>query len=812
MAFHFPLMPRLFMGLRLEDRHPVVDILQQTPPIPETCQWALFLRNHDELTLEMVTDEDRDYMYRVYAHDPRARINLGIKRRMAPLLGNDRRRIELLHGLLFSLPGTPVLYYGDEIGMGDNIHLGDRNGVRTPMQWSADRNAGFSRANPQQLYLPVIADPEYHFTAVNVENQQRNPHSLLWWIKRLLALRESTGAFGHGSFEFLLPDNRKALAYLRRHGEDTILVVANLSRFSQPVEIDLSPFQGALPVEMFGHTSFPRIGAAPYVLTLSPHAFHWFRLLPADATPASPPPAWLDVSSGLQVLATGTGREQLERVLPAWIARRPWFSARENQLLGTQVAGIVPLETAHGTPGVVVVARAEPREGEADVLALPLGASFGQEATAAAEREGVLSRLIGATAEGVLHDGLLSGSLPALLAEACARRRRWRAGGIELQAFPLAGFEGPTGRPSDVHHAHGRTEVRFSDGLRFVWFHRLEPGTRPELEMRRFLTERRGFPFAARAVGFLQVAGALREPANCAVLVRDLPDLARASQVALDHLARYLDRAATAESATPAAVEDMAGPWIGLARRMGQVTAALHLALHDPEGGPMFAPEPFPPHHQRVLYQTLRGNVRDMLDRLAAQAPRLSGAAREAASAVLARGDLLVERARRVTALRLPMQRQRVHGELRLERLGLHGLEVVVVSFAGEPWCAAGEARLKRSPLRDVASMLLSFSRTADLALARWAVRPDDARRLAAWTHAWLQAVRGTFLEAYRSATDGAPFLPQGEGADRTLTGLLACYTEEKAVSEVRYALLHRGEDLPIALAGVLDLLGEERP
>ena len=299
---------------------------------------------------------------------------------MAPLLGNDRRRIELLHGLLFSLPGTPVLYYGDEIGMGDNIHLGDRNGVRTPMQWSADRNAGFSRANPQQLYLPVIADPEYHFTAVNVENQQRNPHSLLWWIKRLLALRESTRAFGHGSFEFLLPDNRKALAYLRRHGEDTILVVANLSRFSQPVEIDLSPFQGALPVEMFGHTAFPRIGAAPYVLTLSPHAFHWFRLQPPDASPAPPPPAWLDVSSGLQVLATGTGREQLERVLPAWIARRPWFSARENQLLDTQVAGIVPLETSHGTPGVLVVARAEMREGEADVLALPLGASFGQEA------------------------------------------------------------------------------------------------------------------------------------------------------------------------------------------------------------------------------------------------------------------------------------------------------------------------------------------------------------------------------------------------------------------------------------------------
>jgi maltose alpha-D-glucosyltransferase/alpha-amylase len=417
MNFHFPIMPRMFMSIHMDDRFPILDILAQTPQIPQSCQWALFLRNHDELTLEMVTDEDRDYMYRVYAEDPRARINLGIKRRMAPLLGNDRRRIELLHGLLFSLPGTPVLYYGDEIGMGDNIHLGDRNGVRTPMQWSADRNAGFSRANPQQLYLPVVADPEYHFTAINVENQSRNPHSLLWWIKRLLALRESTRAFGHGSFEFVLPDNRKTLAYLRRHGEEAILVVANLSRFAQPVEIDLSPFQNFRPVEMFGRTPFPRIGSAPYLLTLSPHAFHWFRLLPPDASQAPPPPAVLNVQGGLQVLGSGAGREELEQVLPGWLARRPWYAARGPGLLSSQITGIVPLET-----GVVVLARVEAREGEAESLALPLTASFGAEAAAVAERDGVLARLTGLAAEGVLHDGLLAGPSPRCWPRACARR------------------------------------------------------------------------------------------------------------------------------------------------------------------------------------------------------------------------------------------------------------------------------------------------------------------------------------------------------------------------------------------------------
>src|SRR5580658_7033237 len=236
MEFHFPLMPRMFMALQMEDRFPVIDILEQTPAIPENCQWAIFLRNHDELTLEMVTDEERDYMYRVYADDPRARINLGIRRRLAPLLGNNRRKIELINSLLFSLPGTPIIYYGDEIGMGDNFYLGDRNGVRTPMQWSPDRNAGFSRANPQQLYLPTIIDPEYHYESVNVENQQKKLSSPFWWMRRMLAVREKVAAFSHGTIEFFHPDNAKVLAYVRRLGDDIVLVVANLSRFVQVVE------------------------------------------------------------------------------------------------------------------------------------------------------------------------------------------------------------------------------------------------------------------------------------------------------------------------------------------------------------------------------------------------------------------------------------------------------------------------------------------------------------------------------------------------------------------------------------------------
>ena len=328
MAFHFPVMPRLFMAMHMEDRFPVVDILDQTPAVPANCQWALFLRNHDELTLEMVTDEERDYMYRAYAHDRQARVNLGIRRRLAPLLGNNRRRIELMNGLLFSLPGTPVIYYGDEIGMGDNIYLGDRNGVRTPMQWSADRNAGFSRSNPQRLYLPIIIDPEYHYEAINVEAQQNNPSSLLWWMKRLIGQRRQHKAFGRGSIEFLHPENRRILAFFRQFENEEVLVVANLSRFVQFVELDLSARAGSTPVEMFGGTQFPRIGNTPYMLTLAPHSFYWFSLTPQEATETDGVPAAglkdlteVYASPSWEHLFTNSGTRQAEFALRQFFDR-----------------------------------------------------------------------------------------------------------------------------------------------------------------------------------------------------------------------------------------------------------------------------------------------------------------------------------------------------------------------------------------------------------------------------------------------------------------------------------------------------------
>src|SRR5437867_2734375 len=416
MAFHFPLMPRLFMALHQEDRFPILDILAQTPAIPESCQWCMFLRNHDELTLEMVTDEERDYMYRAYAQDPQARINLGIRRRLAPLVGNDRRRFELMNALLFSLPGTPVIYYGDEIGMGDNFYLGDRNGVRTPMQWSGDRNAGFSRANPQRLYLPVIVDPQFHYESINVETQQNNPHSLLWWMKRLIALRKRYRAFGRGTISFLYPNNRKVLAFVRRHGDEQLLVVANLSRFVQYVELDLSAFKGMVAMEPFGRTPFPPIGDLPYLLTVGPHSFYWFAL---QRPRTEPVPAVTDearrrlaVTGSWERVFEGETGAALSAALPGLLRTRRWFGGKALDIKAATLAATIPFEHEAGTASLVLV-RVDYVQGASETYVWPL--AFAADAAALIVQSNAPQAIVaelevtgrnGEVVTGVLHDAV----------------------------------------------------------------------------------------------------------------------------------------------------------------------------------------------------------------------------------------------------------------------------------------------------------------------------------------------------------------------------------------------------------------------
>ncbi len=410
MAFHFPLMPRMFMAVWMEDSFPIIDILEQTPPIPDICQWALFLRNHDELTLEMVTDEERDYMYRVYARDSRMRINLGICRRLAPLFGNHRRRIELMNFLLFSLPGTPIIYYGDEIGMGDNYYLGDRKGVRTPMQWSADKNAGFSRANPQKLYLPIIIDPEYHYEAVNVENQERNQTSLLWWMKRVIAMRKRFKAFGEGSIEFLPSDNPKVLAFIRQHKDENILVVTNLSRFSQWVKLDLPRFSGYVPEEVFSGNRFPPIKDSPYVLTLGFHDYYWFllkreeeviRIGKRETIPE------LSISRSWKMIFQGKMREKLEReILPPYIEECRWFGGKARKKQQMRILENIAIDEKSSITCLLFL-EVRYTEGLPDIYLLPLSFSSGEKAEKIIKENPqiVVLRLRGGGTDGIVYDG-----------------------------------------------------------------------------------------------------------------------------------------------------------------------------------------------------------------------------------------------------------------------------------------------------------------------------------------------------------------------------------------------------------------------
>jgi maltose alpha-D-glucosyltransferase / alpha-amylase len=841
MNFHFPLMPRLFMSIHMEDRFPVIDILQQTPEIPPNCQWALFLRNHDELTLEMVTDEERDYMVRVYATDPRARVNLGIRRRLAPLLGNDRRRIELMNGLLFSLPGTPVLYYGDEIGMGDNIYLGDRNGVRTPMQWSPDRNAGFSRANPQRLYLPVIIDPEYHYETCNVEAQLGNPHSLLWWMRRLIALRKRFRAFGRGTLQFLLPENRKVLAFIRRWENETILVVANVSRFVQYVELDLSEFRGAVPVELFGRTDFPPIGDLPYLLTLGPHAFYWFAVErhPAggasEAQPAAPT-APIVVTTGWDELFREDGspaRTALEQVVPKFLRTRRWFGAKARRMKGAHLSETVPLGEP-SEPIWLAVFRIDYHEGTSDRYVIPLAVATGDAAAsllrftthAIVAPVRAAAPAPGTEVEGVLYDAFENAAVASRFFDLIARQRRVRGWDLELSGSTTRAFrkrrppDGSMPPASPVRADQSHSSITFGDRFVLKLFRRIEDGVHPELEMARFLTERAGFhnlPAVAGAIALSGKAGIATIAALHEFVVLEADGWTYALDQLDDYFERWVARARQpnpiavpqrtalelAGAAPPPEVFELLGPWVNSVELLGRRTAELHAALASRTDDEEFEPEPFSSLYQRSLYQAMRNAVGHAFQMLRERKRHLSEDLKAAAQKVL---DLEREALRRCEGIRhhkVNALRTRVHGDYHLKQALWTGKDFVIIDFEGEPLRPLGERRIKRSPLRDVASMLRSFEYAAHHAKTR----TDEARRAQIDTNAlqfsrrWLSAV---FLRGYFDVATKAAFLPR---APEELALLLDFYLLDKAVYELRYELENRPEWLAIPLAGLTELL-----
>ncbi|HEY3117614.1 MAG TPA: maltose alpha-D-glucosyltransferase, partial [Chloroflexota bacterium] len=674
MAFHFPVMPRLFMALRTEDCFPVVDIFKQTPAIPERCQWALFLRNHDELTLEMVTDEDRDYMYRVYARDMEARINLGIRRRLAPLLGNHDRRIELMNALLCSLPGTPVLYYGDEIGMGDNVYLGDRNGVRTPMQWSPDRNAGFSRANPQSLYLPIIVDPEYHYEAVNVAAQHSNPSSMLWWMRRLIALRKRYQAFGRGTMEMLAPENSKILAFLRILGEERILVVANLSRFAQVVHLDLATWAGMVPIELFSHSNFPTIGTDPYLLTMAPHTFFWFALAPerVEAAPF-PPTSQLPVLAGSgnwMELLGGRQKRIVELALTTYVAERRWFRGKARAVRGVTIRDVVPLGGLNGALNAcLLILGVDYREGESDTYVLPMTVARGGEArrVGAESPQAIVARLGpgGADDEAVLMDALWDEAFCNRLLQTILRRRhlRGQTGELVASARPVtnglvAGRDG-TLTPLVGKEEQSNSSVTFGGRLMLKLFRRLDEGVNPEVEVGQFLTERERFGRAPAVLGRLDYHAPLRESSTVAVVTEFVPNQGDAWRYTLDDLALFFERALTWETGVPPVLPegrlvDLAqheipteactpvGLYLESARLLGQRTAELHLALSGDPKDSAFSPEPFTPFYQRSLHQSLRRQAIQSLHLLKRRANSLPEGLQPKVQEVLAAEEAII--------------------------------------------------------------------------------------------------------------------------------------------------------------------------
>ena len=848
MAFHFPVMPRLFMALRMEDRFPIIDILEQTPAIPDNCQWATFLRNHDELTLEMVTDEERDFMYRVYAQDPEARINLGIRRRLAPLLGNHRGRIELMNGLLFSLPGAPVIYYGDEIGMGDNIYLGDRNGVRTPMQWSADRNAGFSRANPQRLYLPIIVDPEYHYESINVEAQQRNPHSLLWWMKRLIALRKRFKAFSEGSLEFLHPENRKVLAFIRRLGDEVILVVANLSRFSQFVELNLAEFKGMVPVEVFGHTRFPMVGDLPYLLTLGPHSFQWFTIEPersatrGQTTPAGEQPLpiltvdgeWLD-------LFRGKAKTRLEAVLAEYIPERRWFGGKARQLKGTTIVETIPVPFNDESAQLALV-RAEYSEGDPETYVLPLARASGVHAEQLRERtpHAVVAQLRRGSSNGepteILYDALSEGRFGDALLDAIARRRHFKGIAGELSSLAGTTFRATRG-PGDAPLAatvstaeQSNSSLIFGDRLILKVFRKLGEGINPDYEIGRFLTETANFPHTAPVAGTIEYSQGRGDPTTVALLHGFVPNEGDAWRFTLDSLGPYFERVAAREQSAevpvvpeqslvrlstvepPALAEETIGGYLEIARHLGQRTAEMHLALATLTDQPAFTPEPFSALYQRSLYQSLRSLLSRVFHTLDSRLPSLPAETAESARELLGREGEVLRRFRSLVDQKINASRIRCHGDFHLGQVLYTGRDFVIIDFEGEPARSLSERRIKRSPLIDVAGMLRSFHYGASTGFVNASqtgvLRPEDLEAIEPWVRFWHVWVSAAFLKSYLATSDEAPFIPASRDE---LTILLDAFLLEKAIYELGYELNHRPSWVRIPLGGIVQMLSESR-
>jgi len=824
MAYHFPLMPRIYMSIAQEDRFPISEIMQQTPDIPDSCQWAIFLRNHDELTLEMVTSKERDYMYTTYAADMRARINLGIRRRLAPLMENDHDRIKLMNNLLLSMPGSPILYYGDEIGMGDNVFIGDRNGVRTPMQWSPDRNAGFSRADPQRLYLPPIMDAVYGYPSINVEAQLRDPSSLLSWTKRMLAVRKTSQAFGRGTRRFLRPGNRKILAYLREYGEDSILCVANLSRSAQPVELNLAAFKGRVPVEMLGRTTFPPIGDLPYLLTLAAYGFYWFKL--ATDTEA---PSWHEQTRSIEerpvlVLFDGWSSVFRDRVvpwrigmaektrvqfetdtLPRFIETQRWYAAKGTAIERARILDHVVWQEGKLSWLVTLLEVGAAEETASYFMPLALAWEERDEDRVRNLTTAAVAKVRQQSNVGVMGDAFADELFCRALVGAMAKGRELPAAQGKFKFRRTAAFEQlagsdfgalPVARPQG---SSSNTVVVMGERLLLKGYRRMRAGASPELELGLYLTEVVHYRNCAPLAGVLEYVGNDGQPRLLALLQAYVANQGDGFTYSVEYLRRHLEEHRT-RPATDALPVNAHEAYLTLIRVLAVRTAELHRALATRTGDAAFDPQPLTRADLEGYRQRALEEMRNSLGMLKTHLDALNPPERERANAVLKSQERIQARIEGWTD---PPQGQkiRIHGDYHLGQVLLTRNDFVIVDFEGEPGHSLEQRRAKNSPLRDVAGMLRSFSYVEHSALRSAAHDEVEYAKLAPLARAWAIEVRDAFLGAYDAQARGASLYDSLEPG----RGLLGMFELDKALYELRYELGNRPSWAGIPLQGILE-------
>ncbi len=816
MAYHFPLMPRIYMAIAQEDRFPITDILRQTPDIPDNCQWALFLRNHDELTLEMVTDVERDYLWSTYANDPRARINLGIRRRLAPLMDNDRRKIELMNSLLLSFPGTPIIYYGDEIGMGDNIYLGDRNGVRTPMQWSPDRNGGFSRSDPAKLYAPTIMDPVYGYEAVNVEAQSRSLSSLLNWTRRLISVRKSSPAFGRGSITFIRPTNRSILAYVRQYRDEVILCVANLSRAAQATELDLSPWKDRVPLEMLGRTSFPQIGELPYMVTLAPYGFYWFKLdeRPEATRPPTTVPEFetLVVPLGAVWETLGRTRGVFERdVLPQHFALARWFPEHSQFAISAKLLAAVPCSTDEIMSRPWFVFCEATHRNQTGRYLMPLRINWSRYDRNRYDPNALAAVRQGAR-EGTLVDVATDKSFITLLLESIRTGFTVEDQGVRLNFHATEKFASSSLQPIASVRAV-QTEQSNSTALvdtNYVVkiYRKLESGMNPEIEMGRFLTDIAGFANTPALLGSVEAVEG--DQASAVAIVHEfIENQGDAWSVTSNYLDRFIEEQKVLGALEQAAQADDRPHYQLYMEQTGKRVAEMQIALASRSDIPDFSPKP-----------TTAEDFQSWIDAIIQRSQRaFEGLHRQLTKAtegekILIRKVLdLAPNLRSELEQLLPVTNYgfniRHHGDFHLGQMLIAKDDIFIIDFEGEPRRSLPERRRKAPAARDVAGLIRSIDYAATAALERARkVEADDNGIAATALNQWRKRSTATFLNAYHTNMTDSRLWPSEPIASARI---LDFFLLEKAFYEIEYELAHRPDWLRVPLAGALRVLSQQQ-